>query len=65
MNIKGAMLDPAQELTKRLSCEFDPVKFSDRYEHALAELIRAKAEGRKIPAPKIDLMEALRKSAAA
>ena|SRR5579859_2469151 len=72
LKIKGEMLDLAQEIIKRLSGEFDPAKFSDRYEDALAELIKAKAEGRKIPAPKkrkaapkIDLMEALRKSAAA
>ncbi len=72
LKIKGEMLDLAQEIIKRLSGEFDPAKFSDRYEDALAELIKAKAEGRKIPAPKkrkaapkVDLMEALRKSAAA
>lgn len=72
LKIKGEMLDLAQEIIKRLSGEFDPATFSDRYEDALAELIKAKAEGRKIPAPKkrkaapkIDLMEALRKSAAA
>jgi DNA end-binding protein Ku len=72
VKIKGEMLDLAQEIIKRLSGAFDPAKFSDRYEDALAELIKAKAEGRKIPAPKkrkagkkLDLMEALRKSAAA
>jgi len=72
LKIKGEMLDLAQDIIKRLSGEFDPAKFSDRYEDALAELIRAKAEGRKIPAPKkrkaapkMDLMEALKKSAAA
>ncbi len=72
LKIKGEMLDLAQDIIKRMTGEFDPAKFSDRYEDALAELIKAKAEGKKIPAPKkrkaapkIDLMEALRKSAAA
>jgi DNA end-binding protein Ku len=72
LKIKGEMLDLAQDIIKRLSGEFDPAKVSDRYEDALAELIKAKAEGRKSPAPKkrraapkIDLMEALKKSAAA
>ena len=51
---------------------FDPAKLHDRYEEALVELIRAKQQGRAIaakPTPKtanvIDLMDALRKSAAA
>ena len=72
VKIKGEMLDLAEEIIKRMSGKFDPASFSDRYEDALAELIEAKAEGRKIPAPKkrktgpkMDLMEALRKSAAA
>jgi DNA end-binding protein Ku len=72
LKIKGEMLDLAQDIIKRMTGEFDPAKFSDRYEDALAELIKAKAEGRKIPAPKkrkaaskIDLIEALRRSAAA
>lgn len=72
LKIKGEMLDLAEEIIKRLAGEFDPASFTDRYEDALAELIKAKAEGRKIPAPKkrkaapkMDLMEALRKSAAA
>jgi len=72
VKIKGEMLDLAQEIIKRMSGEFDPATFSDRYEDALAELIKAKAEGREIrapkkrkAAPKLDLMEALRKSAAA
>ena len=51
---------------------FDPAAFDDRYDAALAELVKAKAEGREIPKPKaqdeakvVDLMEALRESAAA
>ena len=72
LKIKGEMLDLAQDIIKRLNGAFDPAKFSDRYEDALAELIKAKAEGKKIPkpkkrkaAPKMDLLEALKKSAAA
>ena len=72
LKIKGEMLDLAQEIIKRMSGEFDPAKVSDRYEDALAELIKAKAEGRKLPAPKkrkaapkMDLLDALKKSAAA
>ena len=47
--------------------KFDPAAFEDRYDEALAELVKAKAEGKPIPKPKppsaaepIDLMEALR-----
>jgi DNA end-binding protein Ku len=72
LKIKGEMLDLAQEIIKRMSGSFDPSQFADRYEDALAELIKAKAEGRKIPAPKkrkaapkMDLMEALKASVAA
>jgi DNA end-binding protein Ku len=72
VKIKGEMLDLAQDIIKRMTGRFDPAKFSDRYEDALAELIKAKAEGRKMPAPKkrkatpkIDLLDALKKSAAA
>ncbi|SEO34237.1 DNA end-binding protein Ku, partial [Paracoccus alcaliphilus] len=50
--------------------EFDPNDFDDRYDAALADLVRAKLEGRKITPVKaqkrgkvVDLMEALRESA--
>jgi len=72
VKIKGEMLDLAQEIIKRMSGQFDPAEVTDRYENALAELIKAKAEGRESPTPKkrktmrkMDLLEALRKSAAA
>lgn len=71
IEIKGEMLDLAGMILQRLRGGFDPASFTDRYESALAELIRAKAEGHKIPArkrrkvePAGDLLEALRKSAA-
>jgi DNA end-binding protein Ku len=48
---------------------FDPRAFADRYQAALAELIKAKIKGEKIvttevsaPAPVVDLMAALKKS---
>jgi DNA end-binding protein Ku len=66
------MLDLARHIIATKKGKFDPTKFDDRYEKALAELIRAKLEGRQLkarPKPKptavTDLMEALRQSAAA
>jgi DNA end-binding protein Ku len=70
MTIKGEMLDLAKHIIATKRGKFDPSQFDDRYESALAELIRAKLEGkpieiRKAPAPAkvVDLMEALRQSA--
>lgn len=72
VEIKGEMLDLAQEIIKRMTGSFDPTAFTDRYEEAMADLIRVKAKGGTIkPAKKkkaektTDLLEALRKSAAA
>jgi DNA end-binding protein Ku len=68
--IEGEMLDLAKHIIGTKRGEFDPTKFDDRYEEALAELIRAKIEGRKMkkkPAPKpqkvSSLLDALRQSA--
>lgn len=70
INITGEMLDLARHIIKTKAGHFDPAEFDDRYENALAELVKAKVEGRKIEprkAPKrdkvIDLMAALRESA--
>ena len=70
MTIKGEMLDLAKHIISTKRGKFDPSQFADRYETALAELVRAKLEGkpielRKPPAPTkvVDLMEALRQSA--
>jgi DNA end-binding protein Ku len=67
--IEGEMLDLARHIIDTKRGEFDPTKFDDRYEAALAELIRAKIEGRKIkrkptPEPKkvSNLLDALRQS---
>lgn len=72
MRIKGEMLDLAKHIIATKSGEFDAAAFDDRYDAALAELVRAKAEGRPIEKPKrpeqgkvVDLMQALRESAAA
>ena len=70
--IKGEMLDLAKHIIKTKAGTFDPAAFEDRYEAALAELVKAKAEGRRIkPRPTrpkakvVDLMAALRQSAEA
>jgi len=71
LKIKGEMLELAEHIIRTKQGEFDPSKFEDRYEAALADLVKAKIEGRKIEAPKrpkrtaqSDLMAALRESAA-
>lgn len=68
--IDGEMLDLAEHIIDTKRGEFDPAEFDDRYEAALAELIKAKIEGRKIkkqpkPEPKkvSSLLDALRQSA--
>lgn len=70
--IDPEMLDLARHIIKTKIGSFDPASFDDRYETALADLVKAKTEGRKIaprPAAKrekvVDLMEALRESAKA
>lgn len=72
IRIKGEMLDLAKHIIETKRGTFDPAAFDDRYDAALAELVRAKAEGREIEKPTkkaegkvIDLMQALRDSAAA
>ncbi|KKX30645.1 Ku protein [Rhizobium sp. LC145] len=68
--IEGEMLDLARHIIDTKKGEFDPTEFDDRYEAALAELVRAKIEGRKPPKkPKREekkvsnLLDALRQSA--
>jgi DNA end-binding protein Ku len=70
MKIEDEMLDLAKHIIETKAGEFDPKAFDDRYEAALAELVKAKIEGRKLkpkklpaPAKVVDLMEALRQSA--
>ena len=70
LEIKGEMLKLAEHIIGTKQGAFDPGAFHDRYEAALAELVRAKLEGRRIEPPKraaptrsSDLMAALRESA--
>jgi DNA end-binding protein Ku len=70
IKIKGEMLDLAKHIIETKYGSFDPSQYKDRYEAALAELVKAKLEGRPIPARKpaktekvVDLMQALRESA--
>jgi DNA end-binding protein Ku len=70
LKIKGEMLDLAKHIISTKKGKFDPSSFEDRYEDALAELVKAKVEGRAIVKPKepkrdkvVDLMAALRESA--
>jgi DNA end-binding protein Ku len=69
LRIKGEMLELAKHIINTKRGAFDPATFHDRYEAALAELVKAKLEGRAIEAPKppkpqrADLMAALRESA--
>ena len=68
--IDPEMLELAQHILKTKAGKFEPEKFQDRYEEALANLVRAKIEGRKViplrrpePTKPNDLLEALRLSA--
>ncbi|WMT92850.1 Ku protein [Pelagibacterium sp. H642] len=68
--IDPEMLELAQHILKTKSGKFDPESFNDRYEEALAEMVKAKIEGRKViplrrpePTKSNDLLEALRESA--
>jgi DNA end-binding protein Ku len=70
--LKLAELTRHVSLCTAASGEFDPGTFADRYDAAPTDLVRSKLEGkpiesRKAPAPSnvVDLMEALRRSAAA
>ncbi|PVE50662.1 Ku protein [Rhizobium rhizogenes] len=70
LKIEGEMLDLAKHIISTKKGDFDPATFDDRYESALAELVKAKMEGRSLPKPKKvevskpnDLLAALRESA--
>ncbi|HMR33645.1 MAG TPA: Ku protein [Geminicoccaceae bacterium] len=70
IRIEGEMLDLAKHIIQTKLGRFDPREFDDRYEAALAELVRAKLQGKPLPVRKprpaaapLDLMEALRQSA--
>ncbi|HWJ86598.1 MAG TPA: Ku protein [Pelagibacterium sp.] len=68
--IDPEMLELAQHILRTKAGTFAPETFDDRYEAALADLVKAKIEGRKViplrrpePTKKNDLLEALRMSA--
>lgn len=70
LKIEGEMLDLAKHIIATKKGVFDPAAFDDRYEAALAELVKAKIEGKALPkARKVevskpnDLLAALRESA--
>jgi DNA end-binding protein Ku len=70
--ISGEMLDLAIHIIRTKEGAFDPRSFHDRYEGALAELVKLKQEGKPISrraepqkGATISLMEALRESARA
>ncbi len=72
IEIKGEMLDLAKHIIGTKMGNFDPHAFDDRYDAALADLVKAKLEGRPPPRRKepkretvVDLMAALRESAKA
>jgi DNA end-binding protein Ku len=72
LKIEGEMLELAEHIIRTKAGRFDPKAFEDRYETALAELVKAKIEGRKSkpvkrpePAKVVNLLDALRQSAKA
>ncbi|GGA55600.1 non-homologous end joining protein Ku [Nitratireductor aestuarii] len=72
MKIEGEMLDLAKHIIETKMGSFDPRSFDDRYDQALADLIKAKAEGKEIKVPPrkreakvVNLLDALRESAKA
>jgi DNA end-binding protein Ku len=68
--IEPEMLELANHILSTKAGKFDPAKFDDRYDAALAKLVQAKISGKKIvplrpprPTKANDLLEALRLSA--
>lgn len=71
IDVSAEMLDLATHIIRSKSGQFDPAAFDDRYERALAALVRAKIEGKPLPKPAprregkvVSLMDALKASAA-
>jgi DNA end-binding protein Ku len=70
LKLPDQMVGLAEDIIDRMTGEFEPEKFEDRYENAMIELIRSKQAG--LPAPKekaaarpanvVNLMDALRRS---
>jgi DNA end-binding protein Ku len=69
VKITKDMLDLARHIVEQKSGHFDPERFEDHYEAALAELLAKKQKGQPIATAKkaapnnvVDLMDALRAS---
>src|SRR5260370_1147211 len=66
------MVGLAEDIIDKMSGEFEPDKFEDRYENAMIELIRSKQAGVPAPTEKaparpanvVNLMDALRRTMA-
>jgi len=70
LKIEGEMLELAEHIIGTKKGSFDASAFDDRYEEAVADLVKAKIEGRALPKKKrakaaktVDLLQALRESA--
>jgi DNA end-binding protein Ku len=70
IKIKGEMLKLAEHIIQSKAGHFDIAQFHDRYEAALADVVRAKQEGKPVKARApakstnvVNLMDALRQSA--
>ena len=70
MKLPEQMVGLAEDIIDRMTGEFEPDKFEDRYEQAMIELIRTKQAGKPAskekpaarPANVVNLMDALRRS---
>jgi DNA end-binding protein Ku len=67
--LDASAIELARQIVTQKAADFDPKEFADRYQVALADVIKAKIKGEKIvtteiaePAPVVDLMAALKKS---
>jgi DNA end-binding protein Ku len=70
MKLPDQMIELAETIIDKMTGEFEPEKFEDRYESAMIELIRSKQAGLPVPKEKpaarpanvVNLMDALRRS---
>src|SRR5436190_10246659 len=70
LKLPDQMVGLAEDIIDKMSGEFEPDKFEDRYENAMIELIRSKQAGLPAPTEKhvarpanvVNLMDALRRS---
>ena len=70
LKLPDQMVGLAEDIIDKMSGEFEPDKFEDRYENAMIELIRSKQAGLPLPKEKpsappanvVNLMDALRRS---